>query len=92
MLIAMTFNGAYLSAVVLGYALGVLLMGHMQGNYERHLQQQAAAAGGGVVFGSVGKEEEEEAVKLVVGYGGSSVHESRASGRHGGYGAARARV
>ncbi len=89
MLIAMTFNGAYFAAVVLGYALGVLLMGHMRGNYERHLQQRAAAAGGGGVFGGMGKDEE-EAVKPVVGYGGSSVHDSPASGCHDGYGGARA--
>ncbi|GIL46462.1 hypothetical protein Vafri_3456 [Volvox africanus] len=37
MLIAMTFNGAYFAAVVLGYGLGTLLLGHLRENYQRHL-------------------------------------------------------
>ncbi|GIL71277.1 hypothetical protein Vretimale_2865 [Volvox reticuliferus] len=45
MLIAMTFNGAYFAAVVLGYGLGTLLLGHLRENYQRHvgvLQPNAA--------------------------------------------------
>ncbi|GLI59300.1 hypothetical protein VaNZ11_001153 [Volvox africanus] len=41
MLIAMTFNGAYFTAVVLGYGLGTLLLGHLRENYQRHVGAEA---------------------------------------------------
>ncbi|GFR45645.1 hypothetical protein Agub_g7055, partial [Astrephomene gubernaculifera] len=42
MLIAMTFNGAYFAAVVLGYGLGALFFGHLRENYQRHLAQNGS--------------------------------------------------
>ncbi len=44
MLIAMTFNGAYFAAVVLGYGLGTLLLGHLRENYQRHIGAAPGAA------------------------------------------------
>ncbi|EFJ44296.1 CTR type copper ion transporter [Volvox carteri f. nagariensis] len=43
MLIAMTFNGAYFAAVVLGYSLGTLLLGHLRDNYQRRVGAPAGA-------------------------------------------------
>lgn len=44
MLIAMTFNGVYFAAVVLGYGLSTLLLGHLKENYQRHVGTWSNAA------------------------------------------------
>ena len=44
MLIAMTFNGAYFAAVVFGFGLGALLLGHLKENYQRHIGVSGGAA------------------------------------------------
>ncbi|KAG2490413.1 hypothetical protein HYH03_011213 [Edaphochlamys debaryana] len=45
MLVAMTFNGAYFAAVVAGYMLGALFLGHLGEAYKRRLQEELSAAG-----------------------------------------------
>ncbi|KAG2432990.1 hypothetical protein HXX76_008718 [Chlamydomonas incerta] len=47
MLIAMTFNGAYFAAVVLGYMLGALFLGHLRDAYARHIGRPPSAADAG---------------------------------------------
>ncbi|GIL86105.1 hypothetical protein Vretimale_13861 [Volvox reticuliferus] len=52
MLIAMTFNGAYFAAVVLGYGLGTLLLGHLRENYQRKAYgAPSSASSSAIVFG-----------------------------------------
>ncbi|GIL54028.1 hypothetical protein Vafri_9580 [Volvox africanus] len=53
MLIAMTFNGAYFAAVVLGYGLGTLLLGHLRENYQRHTYGAASPSPTGIAGGDM---------------------------------------
>ncbi|GLI68397.1 hypothetical protein VaNZ11_012783 [Volvox africanus] len=53
MLIAMTFNGAYFAAVVLGYGLGTLLLGHLRENYQRHAHGAATSSPAAIAGGEM---------------------------------------